>query len=212
MLNKNDRVPSAILSCFLIAFILQGVLKICGVFIFEKALAWEIFKVIDNNKFLYIVNYFLITFIVVYCLSFTFTTRWYSKKWYHYVIMIVPTLAVIIAKTFVLMPLRLQFICDIVLYVVVPLVVYLTTNRENRLFERCSVFNVVTIVSLQILLYYCYLGLAYWSSILNSLIPTIQLFPQASTMFLIYFEVYMAQMLLMLSCNFLINKFKNKEK
>ena len=50
MNNKdNSKVPIAILSCFLIAFILQGILKISGVFIFEKALDWEIFKIIDNS-------------------------------------------------------------------------------------------------------------------------------------------------------------------
>ena len=50
MANKNNKVPIAILSCFLIAFILQGVLKISGILVFEKALNWEIFDIIDTHK------------------------------------------------------------------------------------------------------------------------------------------------------------------
>ena len=83
---KNHKVPSAILSCFLIAFIIQGVLKLSGIFVFDKALDWDIFKIIDNNKFLYVVYYSILIFIVEYCLSFALTTKCYSKKWYHTVI------------------------------------------------------------------------------------------------------------------------------
>lgn len=211
MKNKNNRVPIAILSCFLIAFILQGSLKLGGIFVFEKALDWQIFKMIDSNKIFYIINYFITVFIVVYCLSFTFTTKWYSKKWYHYVIMIVPTLVIVIIKALVLMPLKLQFLADILLYVLVPLTIYFSTNRKDRLFEKLNIFNIVTIISFQLLLYYCYLGLSYWSNLLNSLIPVMQTYLSSSTMFLIYFEVYIAQILIMLSFNFAIRTFKNKE-
>lgn len=212
MENKNnDRVPMAILSCFLIAFILQGTLKMCGIFVFEKALDWGIFNLIDNNKVLYIINYFIIVFIVVYCLSFVFTTKWYSKKWYHYIIMIIPTLIIVTIKSIILMPMKLQFLSDILLYIIIPLIIYFTTNKKDRLFTNLNLFNIITIISLQILLYYCYLGLCYWSTLLNSLIPVLQLYLSSSTMFLIFFEVYMALILLMLSFNFIIQKIKKKE-
>ena len=50
MLNK--KVPLAILCCFLIAFLIQGILKLSGVFIFEKVLDWDIFSIIDSNLWL----------------------------------------------------------------------------------------------------------------------------------------------------------------
>lgn len=211
-MKNNDRVPVAILSCFLIAFVLQGILKISGVFIFEKALDWQVFTLIDTNKFLYIINNFAITTIIVYCLSFTLTSKCYSKKWYHYILICIPTLIVIIIKTFILMPLKIQFICDILLYIIIPLIVYFTTNKQDRLFSENSIFGAVSVISIQILLYFCYLGLCYWSNLLNSLLPIVQTYLSSSTIFLIYFEVYMAQILLMLSCNFMIKRFKNKEK
>lgn len=210
-MEKNNKVPVAILSCFLIAFILQGILKISGIFIFEKALTWQIFELIDNNKFLYIVNYFITVFIVVYCLSFVFTTKWYSKKWYHYVVMAIPTIIVVSIKAFILMSLEMQILTDILLYVIVPLIVYFTTDKKDRMFEKLNIFNIVTIISLQLLCYYCYLGLTYWSVLLNSLIPALQIYTSSSTVFLIFFEVYMAEILMMLSFNFVIKKFKHRE-
>lgn len=212
MENKtNERVPMAILSCFLIAFILQGILKINGIFVFEKALDWQIFQTIENSRFLRILYYGILNIYAVYCFSFVFTTKWYSKKWYHYLIIVIPTMIAVVIKQYILMPLKLQFLTDIILYVGVPLVVYFTTNKEDRLFEKLDLFSVVTIISLQLAMYFCYLGLSYWSSMLNSLIPVIQTYPSASTMFLIYFEVYLGQLLIMLSCNFMIRKLKNKE-
>lgn len=210
-MNKNNRVPMAILSCFLIAFILQGTLKMCGIFVFEKALEWEIFNVIDNVLWLRIVYYGILNIYAVYCFSFVFTTKWYSKKWYHYLIITIPTMIVVVIKQYILMPLQLQFLTDITLYVAIPLIIYFTTDRKYRLFTNLNLFNVVTVISLQLLIYFCYLGLSYWSNILNSLVPTIQTYLSASTVFLIYFEVYLGQLLLMLSCNFMITKLKNKE-
>lgn len=75
MNNKNNKVPIAVLSCFLIAFIIQGILKLCGIFVFEKALDLDIFKLIDNNLWLQIIYYSLIVFATMYCLSFSLTSR-----------------------------------------------------------------------------------------------------------------------------------------
>ena len=208
---KNNKVPMAILSCFLIAFILQGILKIIGVFIFEKSLDWEIFTLIENSKLARIIYYGILNIYAVYCSSFVFTTKWYSTKWYHYLIICVPTMIVVIIKQCILMPLKLQFLTDILLYILIPIIVYFTTNKDDRLFSKTTVFSVVTTISLHVLIYFCYLGLTYWSGLLNSFIPIIQSYPRASTMFLIYFEVYMAEMLLMLTCNFMIQKLKHKE-
>ena len=90
MEKDNSKVPVAILSCFLIAFILQGILKMCGIFVFEKALNWEIFNIIDSCFWTQVVFYSFIVFIVVYCLSFTMTSRAYTDKWYHYLIIVIP--------------------------------------------------------------------------------------------------------------------------
>jgi hypothetical protein len=70
MEKDNKKVPIAILSCFLIAFILQGILKISGLFVFEKALNLEIFNIIDNSILFQIFYYSLLSFISIYCLSF----------------------------------------------------------------------------------------------------------------------------------------------
>lgn len=211
MFNKNNKVPLAVLSCFLIAFILQGVLKISGVFIFEKALYWEIFTIIDNNLIFYCIYQCLINIIAVYCLSFTLTARPYSNKWYHYLLIMVSSSVITTIRCVYLTPMYLEYIFDIALYIVVPLIVNFTTNKEFTLFKDKSLNSIVITISIQILLYFCYLGLAYWSSLLNSLIPVIQECPIASVMFLIYFEFYIALVLLMLTFNIAINRVNKKE-
>lgn len=200
-MEKNNKVPIAILSCFLIAFVLQGILKISGVFIFEKALDWEIFKIIDSNVFLNIVHSSIITIIIVYCLSFALTSKCYSKKWYHYLLIVVPTIVIVTIRTLILTPMHVEYILDIILYVTIPLIINLTTSKEYILFKKRNLENIVITISVQILLYFCYLGLAYWSSLLNSLIPVIQECPISSVIFLIYFEVYMSLIFLMLTFN-----------
>ena len=200
-MEKNNKVPIAILSCFLIAFVLQGILKISGVFIFEKALDWEIFKIIDSNVFLNIVHSSIITIIIVYCLSFALTSKCYSRKWYHYLLIVVPTIVIITIRTLILTPMYVEYILDLILYIIIPIIVNITTDKEYILFKKRSLENIVITISVQILLYFCYLGLAYWSSLLNSLIPVIQECPISSVVFLIYFEVYMSLICLMLTFN-----------
>lgn len=212
MENKNnDKVPMAILSCFLIAFILQGILKISGVFVFEKALDWGIFKVIDNSKVLSIAHNSIITIVACYCLSFALTSKYYSRKWYHYLVIFVPSIIITTIRSLILTPMYLEYIFDIIVYILIPIIINLTTDEEHILFNKRNLHNIVITISVQILLYFCYLGLVYWSSLLNSLIPVIQECLVSSTMFLIYFEVYIALILLMLTFNFMI-KFINKRR
>ena len=206
-MKNNKKVPIAVLSCFLIAFILQGVLKICGVFIFEKALEWDVFNIIDEVLWLNILFNSFINIIAVYCLSFSLSTKAYSKKWYHYAIILVSSVGMMTLKLLVLVPLQWQFLCDIFLYVIVPMIINLTSNREDTIYKNKSF---ILALSIQVLLYFCYLGLAYWSSMLNSLLPIQQEFLGSMDMFLIYFELYIGLILLMLSCNCLVYKIKSE--
>lgn len=199
----NKKVPSAILSCFLIAFIIQGILKISGVFIFEKALDWEIFVIIDSNLYLRIIFYTLLNSITTYCLSFALTKRTYSKKWYHYFIIVLSSLTVICCRMFLITPFFVEFIYDVFLFIIVPSIIYITTNKEDRL-----IGNPVVTISMQILLYFTHLGICYWSSLLSSLLPISQVKLPASTHFLVRFETYIGLVLLMLTMNLYIKKEK----
>lgn len=208
MEKDNKKVPVAILSCFLIAFVLQGILKLCGVFVFEKALTWDIFRIIDSSKILTIVFQWIINIIAVYCLSFALTSRAYSNKWYHYVIIASVSLPIIILRTTTVATLWLEYLYDIILYIGVPIVINSTTDEKYKLFEDKDITSIVITVSIQILLYFCYLGLTYWSSMLSSVIIESQTTVVASASFLIFFELYIGLALLMMSLNNLINKIK----
>lgn len=197
----NKRVPFAILCCFIIAFLVQGILKLCGVFIFEKVLDWEIFEIIDNNLWLNIIFNSIINIIAVYCLSFALTTRPYSNKWYHYIIIVVSSVAMMTLKLLVYIPIRFQFLIDVYLYIIVPIIINITINKQYKLFADKKISNFIFILTMQSLLYFCYLGLCYWSNILNSLLPIEQTYLNSMTMFLIYFEVYIGLIIMMLCCN-----------
>ena len=210
--NKDNRkVPKVILSCFLIAFIIQGILKISGVFIFEKALNWEIFEIIDKYLMLKITYYALITMIGVYCLSFALTTKYYSKKWYHYLVIFVFSYGFATLRTLIQTPAYIEYILDVVLYIIIPIFINLTTNKNNRIFEKINIVTLVTLISIQILLYLSYLGLCYWSSMLSSFVLISQTTMPASTSFLIFFEMYIGLILLMLSLNVFTIYIKKEE-
>ena len=206
MEKDNSKVPIAILSCFLIAFILQGILKKSGVFVFEKALDWEIFRIIDNHKWLQIIYYGLINCIAMYCLSFALTTKPYSRKFYHYLVLLIVSMSITACRILISTPIFMEHIYDYCMYILTPIFINLTTDKNN-LFSKTKNYNyIVFIISIQILLYLCYLGLCYWSSTLNSIIIIQQIYVYASSSFLIQFEVYTGLVLLMLSLNYAINK------
>lgn len=168
----------------MIAFIIQGILKLCGIFVFEKALDWDIFKLIDNNLWLQIIYYSLIVFATMYCLSFSLTSRPYSKKWYHYVILTISSIGITILRLLVSLSYIVQIVIDLFIYIVVPIVINLTSSNEDRLLKK-NVFNVVLTITIQCGLYFCYLGLTYWSCLLNSMLITTPLFVTASRQFLV---------------------------
>lgn len=201
MFGKNNKVPVAILSCFLIAFILQGILKISGVFIFEKALSWEIFKIIDSHKWSQIIYYSLINCLSVYCLSFALTSRPFSNKWYHYAIIMLGTSGITTCRMLIKTPFYVEFIYDALLYIVIPMIINITTNKKYKLSA-----SIVTTTAIHVLLYFVYLGLGYWSILLNSILPINQIILPASTSFLIRFETYIGLAMLMLSLNLFIRK------
>lgn len=210
-MKKNNKVPMAILSCFLIAFIIQGILKLCGVFVFEKVISWDIFRIINNNTILNIIYQIIINIIAVYCLSFALTTKWYSKKWYHYIIIVLGSSIITTIRTLILTPMCLEYIFDIILYIIIPIIINITSNKNYRLFEKINLTNVVNLISLQILLYFSYLGLTYWSSLLSSFIITSQITLYSSAYFLIFIEVYMGLVLIMLSLNIFISEQKGED-
>lgn len=203
---SNRKVPTAILCCFLIAYIIQGILKLSGIFIFEKALDWDIFAIIDENIWLNILFNSIINIIAVYCLSFCLTTRPYSNKWYHYAIIIVSSVSMITLKLLVVIPIQFQFLIDVYLYIIVPLVINLTTNKKYKVINK----NFIIVLAIQILLYFCYLGLCYWSLLLNSLIPIDQTILNSANMFLTFLEVYIGLVTIMLSFNILLSNIKKE--
>lgn len=209
MTEKNNKVPIAILSCFLIAFILQGVLKISGILVFEKALDWEIFSIIDKYKWLNILYYSLLSSMAIYCLSFSISTRPYSKKWYHYVIIFGTAFMIVWLRSKYSFELSTNIVIDVFAYIVIPFIVTITTDASCRPFKN-DVFGIVTTLSLNVLLYCCYLGLCYWSVLLNSLLPIKLMWLSSSANFLIQFEVYFGLFLFMLSSNMLITKIKGE--
>ena len=198
-MDKNRKVPRAILSCFLILFIIQGILKISGVFVFEKALYWQIFTIIDNTKWLQIIYYTLLNCVPIYCLSFAFTDRPYSKKWYHYVLIVGGSLSIIMCRMFIKTPMFMEFIYDIIIFVLIPLIINMTTDFEHKLSK-----DLVLNITIQILLYFVYLGLSYWSNLLSSMIPVAQTVLSASCHFLVQFEMYIGLISFMLAINLFI--------
>lgn len=208
MKDDNSKVPVAVLSCFLIAFILQGALKLCGVLVFEKALDWQIFTIIDNHKWVQVIYYSLIACLTVYCLSLSLTTICYSKKWWHYAIIFGASILITTIRMFAKYTAQQNILFDIMLYISVPFIITLTTNKKYRLFNHFNVFNVVLTLTIHIALYFCYLGLTYWSNLLTSLYPVGVIWLNSSTMFLINFEIYIGLLTFMLSMNVLIQKMK----
>lgn len=207
MKKENYKVPIAVLSCFLIAFILQGALKLGGVFVFEKVLDWGIFKIIDNTLWLQILYYSLIMFVTTYCLSFAMTDKFYSKKWYHYVILVLCSFGVTSLRLLVPMSYQIHLILDVFIYILVPFVVWLTTNSAEKLLKN-DLLGILITITIQILLYFAYLGLCYWSNVLTSLLPIDPVWLPASTNFLIRLEVYFGMVLLVITLNTLIKKLK----
>lgn len=100
---------------------------------------------------------------------------------------------------------------DIVLYIIIPFIISITIEKDDRLFSEYNVFGIVSTLTINIALYLCYLGLTYWSGILNSLFATSTLWLNSSTMFLINFEIYIGLITFMLSINILIVKLKEKK-
>lgn len=211
MEKDNSKVPVAVLSCFLIAFIVQGALKLCGVLVFEKALDWKIFAVIDSHKWLQVVYHSLLNMVCIYCLSFALTRRPYSRKWVHYLIIAGAAFGVTSFRMFANYTMRTNILLDLLIYVVVPFAISITVESSDRLFERNTVFGIVVTLSINIFLYFAYLGLTYWSLLLNSLLPINPMWVVSSTNFLVNFEVYMALIVLMISINVLINKVKENK-
>lgn len=208
MKDDNSKVPVAVLSCFLIAFILQGALKLCGVLVFEKALDWQIFTVIDNHKWLQVIYHSLLNCVCVYCLSFALSQKPYSRKIGHYILIVSISFGVTCFRLFATYTAQVNILLDILVYVVVPFVINITIDYDKNPFGCNSVFSIVVTLSINIFLYFAYLGLTYWSLLLNSLLPNNSLWVMSSTNFLVNFEVYIALIILMLSMNVLMIKIK----
>lgn len=209
MTEKNNKVPIAILSCFLIAFILQGVLKLSGILVFEKALDWEIFSIIDKYKWATIIYNSVIVMIAVYCLSFTFMSKPFSNKWFHYFIIVFIPLGVVSLRTLCTLTNQQHLLLDILVYMVVPFIVNITSNKKDKLFDN-NAFGIISTLSINIILYFYYLGLGYWSGVLTSLLPINPMWLLSSAMFLIKLEVYIGLFAFMLSSNISFNYIKRR--
>jgi hypothetical protein len=205
----NKKVPFAILSCFLIAFVLQGLLKMCGVFVFEKVITWDIFRIIDQSKILTIIFYLFINGIACYCLSFALTSNPYSKKYWHYILIFGVTLICTIIRCNVLINIIVTNVLDVLNYIVVPIIINMTTDKQYKLYTQSKITNLISVITLQILFYFIYIGLNFWSGLLNSIIPSTQYCLYISSNFLIIFEVFIGLGLLMSSINMIIREIKS---
>ena len=205
-MNKdNSRVPVAILSCFLIAFILQGVLKLSGIFIFEKALNWQIFNIIDNSKILECIYYSFIVFINVYFLSFALTSKPYSNKWYHYLILLIVSFGSTTIKNLITFTNQIYIVFDVLVYIIIPFIINLTTDKCNKILKN-DIFGIIVTLALNIMMYFCYIGLGYWSNLLTSILLIEPIFLASSTFFLIRLEMYIGLVTFMLSMNVVIKE------
>ena len=147
----------------------------------------------------------------MYCLSFSLTSRPYSKKWFHYVILTISSIGITILRLLVSLSYIVQIVIDLFIYIVVPIVINLTSSNEDRLLKK-NVFNVVLTITIQCGLYFCYLGLTYWSCLLNSMLITTPLFVTASRQFLVRLEVYLGLFAFMLGMNLTIKNLKGDKR
>lgn len=207
MNKSNNKVPISFLSCFLITFIIQGILKLSGVFVFEKAIDWEIFKIIDDTLWLKIIYYSLIMFVTMYCLSFVFTNKAYSTKWYHYIILVIGAFGITTLRLLVSLSNQIQIVLDTISYIVIPYIICLTTQEKNRLFNN-NLFGIIVMLALQIMMYFAYLGLVYWSALLCSFYPISPMWASSSANFLMRLETYMALASFLISGNMLVKYLK----
>ena len=212
-MNKdNSKVPVAVLCCFLIAFIVQGVLKLSGILVFEKALDWEIFGIIDNSKVLQCIIYPIFTCLGIYCLSFSLTKSPYSKKWFHYVLILIAGYCSTIYRTLkVDYAYQIDIILDVIIYIFVPFLISITNDKDKKLFKN-NLYGIVTSLAIHIFMFCGYLGISYWSNLLTSLLPINPVFLCSSTNFLIRLELYIGLIAFMLSMNSLTNYVKENKK
>jgi hypothetical protein len=87
------------------------------------------------------------------------------------------------------------------MYIAIPIIVNFTTFEKYKNICKNNITTSVSIIAVQIMLYCCYLGLCYWSGLLNSLLPVMQSVLYTSTHFLVFFEMYIGLILTMLSLN-----------
>ena len=131
----------------------------------------------------------MIVFTITYCLSFSLTSRPYSNKWYHYVILAISSIGITVLRLLVPLSYVVQIVIDLFIYIIIPIIINLTSDNECRLLNK-NIFNIILIITIQCGLYFCYLGLTYWSCLLNSMLITTPLFTTASRQFLVGLEVY----------------------
>ena len=126
-------------------------------------------------------------------MSFILTNKPYSDKWYHYALIIIISYFITWIRTTYNLSYAMHTILDIIGYVIVPFIINLTNNNKNKLFNN-NYASIVITLSLQVVFYFCYLGLTYWSSLLTSLIVINPMFVSTSRSFLIFFEVLLNPM------------------
>ena len=146
-------------------------------------------------------------FVIVYCLSFSLTNKPYSNKWYHYLIIVLSSICITSIRWLIVLEYRLEIVCDVILYIIVPFTINMTTSEKDRLLGK-NLSNIILTLSIQIGLYFCYLGLGYWSGLLTSICFTHTITVPASTNFLMQFEKYIGIITFMLSMNMLIKRIK----
>lgn len=200
---QKNKIAVATLACFLVAFVAAYALKILGIFIFEKALDWQIFKIIDENRFLLIAFYTVLTFGIMYCLTFAPSGKLYSKIWWHYVILAATSIGTVLGRLYFVPVPQAHFIYDIIAYIGIPIIF--------NIFIFKTIDKMVAIVT-SIFLYFCFAGMTDWSNMLNELLDIYITNPPASTYMLIYTEVLIGLGLILLSGNYAINYLKEEMK
>jgi|GEM_PF-5130821 len=203
---QKHKVATAFLVCFLTAFTSLYLLKIIGVPIVNEAvLNSGFFRFIDERKWLLVIYFCVLNLIGAYCLCFAMNDKPYSKVWWHYLVIVVPTILVTLGRIYLMPISQMDIVYDIILYIILPIFFAFFINKNNH-----NIKNKVILLLFTLILYFYFIGTTWWSAILNGYIYCENAPPAISSTFLIFLEVYIGLGLLVAAMNYFI-KYKNEE-
>lgn len=205
---QKHKVAMSVFCCFLVAFVTLYAIKIFGVFLFGDLIAWSIWETIDSIKWLSIIYYCFWSILCTYLFVFTLNDKPYSKTWWHYIFIVIIPILCVLGRTYFIPFTQMEFLYDIIQFILTPLLFWFILQKgykENILYK-------FAIIILNIIMYFYYLGVKYYSRTVNQLTTLAFTQTTASAHFLINMEIYFGIMLLMILSNLTINYIKESGK